>query len=106
VLRKHLLVSDDCLEVVAHARGMPPISLNNRGSKEVIPERSDARNDRLTPAVCEHGEGTTRRHCGCQSACGGRRVAVGVGGDDAADCLRYLIATKGRSMAARKLRGV
>ncbi len=30
----------------------------------------------------------------------------GVGGDDAADCLRYLIATKGRTVSARKLRGV
>jgi phage terminase large subunit len=30
----------------------------------------------------------------------------GVGGDDAADCLRYLIATKGREVSARKLRGV
>jgi hypothetical protein len=30
----------------------------------------------------------------------------GVGGDDAADCLRYLVATKGRTVAQRKLRGV
>jgi hypothetical protein len=30
----------------------------------------------------------------------------GVGGDDSADCLRYLIATKGRTVSARKLRGV
>jgi len=30
----------------------------------------------------------------------------GVGGDDAADCLRYLVATKGRSVAARKLKGL
>jgi hypothetical protein len=30
----------------------------------------------------------------------------GVGGDDAADCLRYLVATKGRSITQRKLRGV
>jgi phage terminase large subunit len=30
----------------------------------------------------------------------------GVGGDDAADCLRYLVATKGRSISVRKLRGV
>jgi phage terminase large subunit len=30
----------------------------------------------------------------------------GVGGDDAADCLRYLVATKGRTVSARKLRGV
>jgi YD repeat-containing protein len=29
----------------------------------------------------------------------------GVGGDDAADCLRYLVATKGRSISVRKLRG-
>jgi len=30
----------------------------------------------------------------------------GVGGDDSADCLRYLIATKGRKVSARKLRGI
>ena len=29
----------------------------------------------------------------------------GVGGDDAADCLRYLVATKSREIKARKLRG-
>jgi hypothetical protein len=30
----------------------------------------------------------------------------GVGGDDAADCLRYLVATKARTVTARKLSGV
>ena len=30
----------------------------------------------------------------------------GVGGDDAADCLRYLVATKSRVIAQRKLRGL
>ena len=30
----------------------------------------------------------------------------GVGGDDAADCLRYLVATKARSVTQRKLRGL
>ena len=30
----------------------------------------------------------------------------GVGGDDAAHCLRYLVATKGRTVTQRKLRGV
>ena len=30
----------------------------------------------------------------------------GVGGDDAADCLRYLVATKTRTITVRKLRGV
>ncbi len=30
----------------------------------------------------------------------------GAGGDDAADCLRYLVATKARTVVARKLRGV
>jgi hypothetical protein len=30
----------------------------------------------------------------------------GVGGDDAADCLRYLVATKSRSVVQRKLRGL
>jgi phage terminase large subunit len=30
----------------------------------------------------------------------------GIGGDDAADCLRYLIATKARGLALRKLAGV
>ena len=30
----------------------------------------------------------------------------GVGGDDAADCLRYLVATKARTVAQRKLRGL
>jgi hypothetical protein len=30
----------------------------------------------------------------------------GVGGDDAADCLRYLVATKTRSVLTRKLRGL
>jgi hypothetical protein len=30
----------------------------------------------------------------------------GVGGDDAADALRYLVATKGRAICQRKLRGV
>ena len=30
----------------------------------------------------------------------------GVGGDDAADCLRYLVATKARSISQRKLRGL
>ena len=30
----------------------------------------------------------------------------GVGGDDAADCLRYLVATKARTVTQRKLRGV
>ncbi len=30
----------------------------------------------------------------------------GVGGDDAADVLRYLVATKGRTVSQRKLRGV
>jgi hypothetical protein len=29
----------------------------------------------------------------------------GVGGDDAADCLRYLVATRARTVAQRKLRG-
>ncbi|MEI6196856.1 MAG: hypothetical protein WCS42_21275, partial [Verrucomicrobiota bacterium] len=29
----------------------------------------------------------------------------GIGGDDAADCLRYLVATKGRTVTQRKLRG-
>lgn len=29
----------------------------------------------------------------------------GIGGDDAADCLRYLVATKSRTVAQRKLRG-
>ncbi len=29
-----------------------------------------------------------------------------VGGDDAADCLRYLVATKARTVTQRKLRGV
>ncbi len=30
----------------------------------------------------------------------------GVGGDDAADALRYLVATKARSISQRKLRGL
>jgi phage terminase large subunit len=30
----------------------------------------------------------------------------GVGGDDAADALRYLVATKAREVKARKLRGI
>ena len=30
----------------------------------------------------------------------------GVGGDDAADALRYLVATKSRAIAERKLRGL
>jgi hypothetical protein len=30
----------------------------------------------------------------------------GVGGDDAADCLRYLLATRARTVAQRKLRGL
>ena len=30
----------------------------------------------------------------------------GVGGDDAADCFRYLVATKSRVVAQRKLRGL
>ncbi len=30
----------------------------------------------------------------------------GAGGDDAADCLRYLVATKARIVAQRKLRGL
>ncbi len=30
----------------------------------------------------------------------------GVGGDDAADALRYLVATKSRTIAQRKLRGL
>ncbi len=30
----------------------------------------------------------------------------GVGGDDAADALRYLVATRAREVAQRKLRGV
>jgi hypothetical protein len=30
----------------------------------------------------------------------------GVGGDDAADCLRYLVATRERKMTQRKLRGL
>jgi len=30
----------------------------------------------------------------------------GVGGDDAADALRYLVATKARTVAQRKLRGL
>jgi len=30
----------------------------------------------------------------------------GVGGDDAADCLRYPVATKTRTITVRKLRGV
>ena len=30
----------------------------------------------------------------------------GNGGDDAADCLRYLVATKSRTVAQRKLRGL
>jgi len=30
----------------------------------------------------------------------------GVGGDDAADCLRYLVATKSRTISQRKLRGL
>ena len=29
----------------------------------------------------------------------------GVGGDDAADCLRYLVATRARTVTQRKLRG-
>jgi phage terminase large subunit len=30
----------------------------------------------------------------------------GIGGDDAADAFRYLVATKGRSVVQRKLRGI
>ena len=30
----------------------------------------------------------------------------GAGGDDAADCLRYLVATRARTVTQRKLRGV
>ncbi len=30
----------------------------------------------------------------------------GVGGDDAADCFRYLVATKSRAVVQRKLRGL
>jgi hypothetical protein len=30
----------------------------------------------------------------------------GVGGDDAADCLRYLVATKAPEVRVRKLRGI
>ena len=30
----------------------------------------------------------------------------GIGGDDSADALRYLVATKSRTMAVRKLRGL
>jgi hypothetical protein len=30
----------------------------------------------------------------------------GVGGDDAEDCLRYLVATKPREIVVRKLRGL
>jgi hypothetical protein len=30
----------------------------------------------------------------------------GVGGDDAADCLRYLVATRERRVTQRKLRGL
>jgi len=34
------------------------------------------------------------------------RLGRGVGGDDTADCLRYLVATKTRSVLTRKLRGL
>ncbi len=30
----------------------------------------------------------------------------GIGGDDAGDCLRYLVATKARAISQRKLRGL
>ena len=30
----------------------------------------------------------------------------GIGGDDAADCFRYLVATKSRAISQRKLRGL
>jgi hypothetical protein len=30
----------------------------------------------------------------------------GVGGDDAADCLRYLVATKSRTLTVRELKGL
>jgi hypothetical protein len=30
----------------------------------------------------------------------------GAGGDDAADCLRYMVGTKPRTITVRKLRGV
>ena len=30
----------------------------------------------------------------------------GVGGDDTADCMRYLVATKSRAVVQRKLRGL
>jgi len=30
----------------------------------------------------------------------------GLGGDDAADCFRYLVATKSRAIVQRKLRGL
>jgi len=32
-------------------------------------------------------------------------MKMGFGGDDTADCLRYLVATKSRVVAQRKLRG-
>ena len=35
-----------------------------------------------------------------------KRSVGGVGGDDAADCLRYLVATKAREIMVRKLRGL
>ncbi len=37
--------------------------------------------------------------------CEGRSPKV-VGGDDVADCLRYLVATKERTIEQRKLRGL
>jgi hypothetical protein len=48
----------------------------------------------------------------CTERCAGEDVLKvdadeeGFGGDDAADALRYLVATKGRAISDRKLRGV
>jgi hypothetical protein len=49
-----------------------------------------------------------RKGCKAEGGCGVKVDADddGNGGDDAADALRYLVATKGREIVVRKLRGL
>ena len=52
-----------------------------------------------------------RRSCACVSSENLHVLKVdcdedGGGGNDAADCLRYLVATKSRTVAQRELRGL
>ncbi|MGO9203782.1 MAG: hypothetical protein ACLQM8_24945 [Limisphaerales bacterium] len=83
-------------------------------AEQIEREDEDISTERLLAMAAKRGQVTTGAVVEALEADAvdvpGQAVGVGLdaldGGDDAADCLRYSVATKSRTVSQRKLRGL